>query len=131
MESFTLFVSIIVIVFGILQIILFFKIWKATNEVSQVKSILSEYVNKKDIVDWERRFCVLVTSGRNDEAKFLLFNNIINSLSFRNIVISGNPEFKEKELNNINKKYSVYLKSLGLNISDIDFDNPIYKEVIK
>lgn len=34
----TLFVSIVIIVFGILQIILFFKLWGMTNDVKKIKS---------------------------------------------------------------------------------------------
>ena len=130
-ESITLFVAIVIIVFGVLQIILFFKIWKTTNEVSQVKSMLSEYVSRKDVVDWKRRFCIMIAAGRKDEAKLLLFNNIVNSLSFKNVVISTNPEYRNNGINEINQRYSIYLKSLGLSVSDIDFDNPVYKEVIK
>ena len=36
----TLFVSIVIIVFGILQIILFFKLWGMTNDVKKIKSSL-------------------------------------------------------------------------------------------
>lgn len=40
MESMLSFISIIFIVFGILQIILFFKIWGMTNDVSKITRIL-------------------------------------------------------------------------------------------
>ena len=40
MEGITLFVSIVIIVFGILQIILFFKLWGMTNDVKKIKSSL-------------------------------------------------------------------------------------------
>lgn len=36
MEGITLFVSIVIIVFGILQIILFFKLWGMTNDVKKL-----------------------------------------------------------------------------------------------
>ena len=37
MEGITLFVSIVIIVFGILQIILFFKLWGMTNDVKKIR----------------------------------------------------------------------------------------------
>ena len=37
MEGITLLVSIILIVFGVLQIILFFKLWGMTNDMRQLK----------------------------------------------------------------------------------------------
>lgn len=42
MEGIALFVSIVIIVFGILQIILFFKIWGMTNNVSELKKIYDQ-----------------------------------------------------------------------------------------
>lgn len=35
MENITLFVSIVIIVFGVLQIVLFFKLWEMTNDVKK------------------------------------------------------------------------------------------------
>jgi len=35
METFTLILAIVCLVFGILQIILFFKVWNMTNNVAQ------------------------------------------------------------------------------------------------
>lgn len=45
MEQITLFVSIIIIVFGVLQIILFFKIWGMTNDVRDIKRSFYKVVN--------------------------------------------------------------------------------------
>ncbi len=47
------FVSVIIIVFGILQIILFFKLWGMTNDVSKLKEYFSNFIplpDKKAIV---------------------------------------------------------------------------------
>nr|DAS63652.1 MAG TPA: hypothetical protein [Caudoviricetes sp.] len=41
MEGITLFVSIVIIVFGILQIILFFKLWGMTNDVKKIRKTIS------------------------------------------------------------------------------------------
>ena len=42
MEGITLFVSIVIIVFGVLQFILFFKIWGMTNNIKELKNLYSE-----------------------------------------------------------------------------------------
>ena len=47
MESITLFVSIVIAVFGILQIILFFKIWGMTNDVAELNRIIKEHLSKQ------------------------------------------------------------------------------------
>lgn len=41
MEGIMFLVSIIIIVFGILQIILFFKIWEMTNDVKKIRKAIS------------------------------------------------------------------------------------------
>lgn len=40
-----IFVSLVIIVFGVLQIILFFKLWGMTNDVSEMKYIIKHYQN--------------------------------------------------------------------------------------
>jgi F0F1-type ATP synthase membrane subunit b/b' len=42
MENFNTFIAFVVIVFGLLQLILFFKIWGMTNNVREIK----EYICK-------------------------------------------------------------------------------------
>lgn len=55
MEGIMLFVSIIIIIFGILQIILFFKVWGMTNDVKKVKNIMEmkfeQEISNKNIID--------------------------------------------------------------------------------
>lgn len=48
MEGITLFVSIVIIVFGVLQFILFFKIWGMTNNIKELKNLYSE--NSKSLL---------------------------------------------------------------------------------
>lgn len=40
MEDFNMFVAFVVIVFGLLQLILFFKIWGMTNNVREIKEYM-------------------------------------------------------------------------------------------
>lgn len=46
METTLNIVSIIIIVFGILQIILFFKIWVMTNNVGEMKNMMELFIRK-------------------------------------------------------------------------------------
>lgn len=48
METTLNIVSIIIIVFGILQIILFFKIWGMTNNISEIKIMVKDYIKKSN-----------------------------------------------------------------------------------
>lgn len=42
------FLSIVLIVFGVLQIILFFKMWGMTNDVSKIKDLLEMRITKEN-----------------------------------------------------------------------------------
>lgn len=50
MENILLVTSIIIIVFGALQIILFFKVWGMTNDVRKIKNILELRVHDKTLI---------------------------------------------------------------------------------
>lgn len=43
MEGILGFVSIVIIIFGILQIILFFKLWGMTNNIFEIKELIKKY----------------------------------------------------------------------------------------
>lgn len=47
MEDIFVFVSIVAIIFGILQIILFFKLWGMTNDVREMKNMLDIILRKE------------------------------------------------------------------------------------
>lgn len=53
MEAILMFVSIVVIVFGILQIILFFKIWGMTDNVGKIKDMLESRSFNSPVADNE------------------------------------------------------------------------------
>lgn len=65
MEGITLFVSIVIITFGILQIILFFKIWGMTNNVKKIANKLN---NK---ISWKDRAEIELLKGDKDKAQDL------------------------------------------------------------
>lgn len=46
MEGMFSFVGVIIIVFGVLQIILFFKLWGMTNNVSEMKNMMEIFLRK-------------------------------------------------------------------------------------
>ncbi len=53
MEGFIIFVAIVGLVFGVLQIILFFKLWGMTNNVSRVLLLLEKQTGLKFHVFYE------------------------------------------------------------------------------
>lgn len=44
------FLSIVMLIFGILQIILFFKIWGMTNDISKIRSVIEKKIQQEKVV---------------------------------------------------------------------------------
>lgn len=66
MEFFATFLSIVLIIvmliFGVLQIILFFKIWKMTNDVSKILNEQKE--SKNEIIDQMRKIVSFLAQNK-------------------------------------------------------------------
>ena len=60
------FLSIVLLIFGVLQIILFFKLWIMTNNVNRIKNKVEKHLNKEDGTMIEAQIKAL--DGRNEEA---------------------------------------------------------------
>lgn len=60
------FLSIVLVVFGILQIILFFKLWEMTNDVADIKDYL---LSKSDNSTAQNRVKDLVKNGQKAEGE--------------------------------------------------------------
>lgn len=118
--------SIIVIVFAVLQIVLFFKVWGMTNNV---KSMKEELCTPKTAVskNWEKEFALFVATNKKDKAKEILYSEVLNSSTFSNIVKAGNDSYRDSCIKELNEKYAIYLKEIGEESVSIDFGKDIYK----
>lgn len=67
MEEFMMFFSVILIIFGVLQIILFFKIWGMTNDVKELKNEFMSIPSK-----WALNKAIL--KGDKHKVEEILFN---------------------------------------------------------
>lgn len=87
MEGMFTFVGIIMIVFGILQIILFFKIWGMTNNVSEIKNIIRNNIKET------KTSTPNVKSGSNINVGDLVVE-LKNERQLKVIDITNNGEFE-------------------------------------
>lgn len=65
METIYIILGLIMLVFGILQIILFFKLWKMTNDVHAIKENKPVDKNTPEDTFWELRKYILLNNMRN------------------------------------------------------------------
>ena len=95
MEGFVLF---LMIVFGILQIILFFKIWGATNDIDKLKSTICDKTHSVDRDKYIRKMYLLNKSNEGKEP----LDNLINKAE--KIKEERKDEATEKMLESMFKK---------------------------
>lgn len=105
-------VSIIIIVFGILQIILFFKVWGMTNDVKKIK-------DKQYSIDKTNMAQIEYMKGNTSKAKELLDDDLFDSIL--NVRKSTNyyPEFI-KNIDSISEVYDKLYRAMGLEMPNIE-----------
>lgn len=114
--------SIILIVFAVLQIILFFKIWGMTNDVSQIKEKLTVKVVENK--DWKKEFTFNLSIDQKGKAKEILYAVIYDSDEFRKL-ISGNQEYHDRFIKELNDKFMPFMNAIGED--SFKFNETIYR----
>lgn len=104
MEGLFSFAGLIMIVFGILQIILFFKLWGMTNDIKAIKNKYFESSTNNSISS--------EATPKNGESKFEAGALVVN--------INSGKQMRIKEFNSATGKYSCYTNG-GL-VFEGDFD---------
>lgn len=110
MEGMFTFVGIIIIVFGVLQIILFFKMWGMTNDVGNINSKLHE------AKDENKEYELLMISGK-DEAVYQILTNKL-SKDIHEAYQSFSESYYEKEVKRLLEIYKSKFQKIGKEIPD-------------
>ena len=143
METTLNIVSIIIIVFGILQIILFFKMWGMTNDVNNIRSKLEVQTEIEDQLITEAQIKSLSgdKSGALELYQKAFYKNLIELFekTIKEFGDEDNLEYKERneyyksEHSKIVKYYSKRVNKLGmeLNIETFDSYEKIYSTICK
>lgn len=96
MEGILNFISIIFIVFGILQIILFFKMWGMTNDVKELKNLYAD--RSKELATSINRLSDVIKSSMIKEDKQPIKKNIIPENKVLEPIKESYKEAPKKEL---------------------------------
>lgn len=106
MEIFLILLYITSFLFGILSIILFFKIWGMTNNVSNISKFI---LDKNNCPEWDIRKYAL--KGDKAGIENILYNCFIEDLS--NIFFMESNYF-EIELEKMKRKYKQYFEKFNI-----------------
>jgi len=124
MEGITLLVSIILIVFGVLQIILFFKLWGMTNNVVKISKQIEGLGDKVSNTDkssdfiWKVRRAIL--KGNQKDAEDIVADNFITELQYlwQNYDRYGSDNFIQSQYQNkiteLKNRYIEFYSHIGI-----------------
>jgi len=113
---------IVGLVFAVLQIILFFKIWGMTNDVNSIKKKLrSEDINE---VDLAREVLKLHLMAKDDEAETIITDNLLTTI----IKVCGDIEIprqsKENMVNGVQQRaeklYALIDRPVPSSVADVN-----------
>mgnify|MGYP001783708929 FL=1 len=115
MEGILNFALVIVVVFGILQIILFFKIWEMTNNVKEIVQKMRFPYNKEEssLSEYWSIFLFLLYNKNKDEAKDYLLKVMWNDVYMSAMVNSRTVESFEEYRNKLQEEYQKWFDKLG------------------
>lgn len=113
MEGLISFAGVIMIVFGILQIILFFKLWGMTDDIKAIKNkYLESSSNSTNVEPSSNNSNTTGISNKNTESKFEVGSLVVN--------IKTGKQMRIKEINHVTGKYNCF--SSGGMFSEGNFD---------
>ncbi|MDH6355232.1 hypothetical protein M2132_001570 [Dysgonomonas sp. PH5-45] len=108
---------IILLVIGILQIILFFKIWGMTNNVRALKGkphhIMPRCSDEMPLSQFKSDFYFLSCNGYKDEAKRLLLSRIWECSDMATLIRCKNLKTFDETYANLKSAYSYFFEYIG------------------
>lgn len=107
---------LIIMVFGILQIILFFKIWGMTNDIRMMKE---KYVSPTQNKDVFLTYYGIKSLNGEEAAKKYIIGEIIKELSVCDTADLVDRDSYEKKFGKINKKYQHILNDAKVGFPDM------------
>ncbi len=113
MEGFSLFLGIVFVIIGILQIILFFKVWIMTNDVREIKNNTSSNTDLSIIMDAQ----IAYMKEQKDKAKDLLDSALYKSLLQ---VAEGEPYNYRYQVELISSSYKRIYEKMNFEMPDVE-----------
>ena len=137
MEDIITFTGVVMIVFGILQIILFFKIWAMTNNVREIKGKLEENISDDAILlkaqlfalDGDKQQSFNLYKESFHKSIIELFNKTISEFGDKdNLDYKERNEYYKSEYKKVVKYYiyhlnPVYYLTFGIKLDTEKFDS--------
>lgn len=125
-----IFILILYVVFGILSLILFFKVWGMCNNVYKIKSkFLGDSSNNQD----ELKYFVLM--GKNEEAYNLLcremYHTIFNEYGVHAVAVGYADSYCENVINMYKERFACIGMEIPDNFSTLDKLKDIAKKIYR
>lgn len=112
MDSLFLFTAVIMLVFGVLQIILFFKVWGMTNNVKKIQDKMDYPFNTRRL-NFDSDFMFYLYNNKKGEAKDLLLKTMWDGVYMPKMVRANTTEIFDENYSRLKNKYGKYFDMLG------------------
>ena len=76
-------------------------------------------------LDWQKEFALLVLLHKKEEAKKILYKEILDSTEFKSVLSGGREEYHNDCIKTLNNKFSVYLKAIGEHEVNIEAESEL------
>lgn len=111
----TEFLSIVLLIFSILQIILFFKIWGMTNNVKNITRRMEFPYNKEESLytEFYSKFLFLLYNKGKEQAREYLYEVMWHSKDMERMIRCKSVESFEENYTSLKKEYNSWFEKLG------------------
>ena len=103
-------INLAIVIIGILNIILFYKIWEMTNDVKKIKNKFYLYEQKNYL--FKKKFMKLKLTGEVEEAKKMVDESLKDEVYAKLLVFGVPVEQMQKDVEKIIRIYDNYYKCL-------------------
>lgn len=127
------FLSIVLLIFGVLQIFLFFKMWGMTNDVRKIRNNLNKISQKTNMILLEAQMCAMKGEKEKSYELYMesfhksvidLFEESISKFGDKdNLEYEYRNEFYKDQYKKIIKYYNRRIEKLGMKLDSEKFDS--------
>ena len=112
MDSLFLFTAVIMLVFGVLQIILFFKVLGMTNNVKKIQDKMDYPFNTRR-ANFDYDFMFYLYNNKKNEARDLLLKTMWDGYFIPRMIRAENKDKFDENYSRLKNEYGKYFDMLG------------------
>lgn len=98
--------------------------WSLLSIITEI-SVNIRGMKEGNYSDWQKEFALLVLLNKKEDAKKILYKEILDSTELKSVLSGGREEYHNACVKKLNDKFSVYLKAIGEQEVNIDTESEL------